>query len=226
MQNREHKANSARRSLPKRFLVIFLRIFFKLLYHQFAWTYDGVACVVSLGAWQKWVRSLVPYIDSPNVLEIGFGPGHLLVELSQKGITTFGLDESQQMVKLAKNRLERKRLPWLIMRGEAQALPLADECMYQVVMTFPAEYILNPTALSETRRILIKGGKVLILPFAWITGHTPWHRLAAWVNRISGEAPALDERALDPLKEAGFAVGWEMKDFGSSEIVLIHLVKQ
>jgi ubiquinone/menaquinone biosynthesis C-methylase UbiE len=226
MQNRKHIGNSARQALPNSFLVIILRTFFKLLYHPFAWAYDGVASIVSLGAWQTWVRSVVPLVDGTKALEIGFGPGHLLVELSQKGVTTFGLDESQQMVKLAHKRLRNTGLPVNLLRGQAQSLPLVNECIQQVVMTFPAEFILNPITLAEIHRILIHGGKVLILPFAWITGRAPWHRLAAWVNHITGEAPEWDEKTLEPLKNTGFEVSWEMKDFTTSKIVLIRLIKR
>src|SRR4030065_1593661 len=96
--------------LPKRLLVILLRSFFKLLYHQFAWTYDWVASIVSLGAWKSWVLSAPSYLDSRRTLEIGFGPGHLQLALHQMGITTIGLDESKQMANTARLRLLRQGL--------------------------------------------------------------------------------------------------------------------
>lgn len=212
-------------SFPKRLLLTFLRTFFKLLYHQFAWAYDGVASIVSLGIWQKWVKSVLPYLDGPRVLEIGFGPGHLLVGLHQKGITAYGLDESRQMGHIAKRRLERLGRSSNLIRGDTKTLPFADECIHQVAMTFPAEYILNSTTITEIRRVLIKGGVALVLPFAWITGRRPWERLIAWVNRVTGETPDWDEKGLDPLKKAGFEVSWELLDFTSSKIILIRLLK-
>ena len=212
-------------SLPKRLFLIFLRTFFKLLYHQFAWTYDGVASIVSMGAWIKWVQSVLPFVDGPRTLEIGYGPGHLLVGLYQKGIKAYGLDESIQMGKLAKKRVERLGLRPNLIRGDAQTLPFANESFHQVVITFPAEYILNSPTLSEIHRVLIKGGVALVIPVAWITGRKPWERVAAWVNRITGEAPAWDERVLDPLKRVGFEVSWEMINFSYSKIVLVHLLK-
>jgi ubiquinone/menaquinone biosynthesis C-methylase UbiE len=211
---------------PKPVIAVILKLFFQLLYHQFAWAYDGVAWVVSLGAWQGWVRSVAASIDGPTVLEIGFGPGHLLTELARKGIVAIGLDESCQMIRLAKKRFIKKNLSGKLLRGEAQTLPLTNECIHQVVMTFPAEYILNPLTLAEVHRVLVNRGKAYILPFAWITSRSPIHRLAAWVNRITGEAPTWNERLLAPLENTGFEVNWEMKDFGSSKAVLIQLTKQ
>jgi ubiquinone/menaquinone biosynthesis C-methylase UbiE len=226
MEKPDHQNHFTNRSHPQRVLAAALKIFFKLLYHQLAWAYDGIAWVVSLGAWQQWIRSVVPYVKGSKVLEIGFGPGHLLAELAQEGSIAFGVDESWQMARLAQKNLNRKNSPANLLRGKAEALPLSDESIQQVVMTFPAEYILNPLTLGEIHRILIKGGSVYIIPFAWITGRSPAHRLAAWVNRITGEAPPWDERILEPLEKAGFTTSWEMKDYISSKVILLHLVKQ
>lgn len=226
METPDRQDHFTNRAQPNRVLAAALKIFFKLLYHQLAWAYDGVAWVVSLGAWQQWTRSVMPYVKGSKVLEIGFGPGHLLAELAQEGLVTFGLDESGQMTRLAQRNLSRKSVSAHLLRGKAETIPFANESIQQVVLTFPAEYILNPLTLREIHRVLINGGSVHIVPFAWITGRSPMHRLAAWVNRITGEAPPWNESILEPLEKAGFKASWEMKDFRTSKAMLIHLDKQ
>jgi ubiquinone/menaquinone biosynthesis C-methylase UbiE len=208
-----------------RSIVLFLRVFYRLLYHQFAWTYDWVASIVSLGAWQNWVRSVLPYIDGPRTLELGFGPGHLQVSLLQKGISVFGLDESSQMAQIAHRRIKRLGKASNLVRGHAQALPYANESFNQVVMTFPAEFFLNHQTFAEINRLLVNGGAVFILPFAWITGRKPLERFVAWINRITGEAPDWDEKFLDPMKNMGFDVIWKMMYFSSSKLLIIQLTK-
>jgi 2-polyprenyl-3-methyl-5-hydroxy-6-metoxy-1,4-benzoquinol methylase len=89
----------------RKFLAVLMRNFFALLYHQFAWTYDFVAAVVSLGMWKQWVSSTLPYLDGPRVLEIGHGPGHLLLALAEKGLKATGLDESRWMGKIALKKI-------------------------------------------------------------------------------------------------------------------------
>jgi len=84
--------------------------FFNLLYHPFAWTYDLVAAIVSLGRWQDWLMQAMPYL-SGRVLEIGFGPGHLQVALNEAGMQAFGLDESRQMGRQARRRLWQGEVP-------------------------------------------------------------------------------------------------------------------
>lgn len=40
----------------------FMRVFFHLLYHPFAFTYDLVAAVVSFGQWKNWGQSILPLL--------------------------------------------------------------------------------------------------------------------------------------------------------------------
>lgn len=222
-QNNLH--HSKRLTQPHRFFETILRIFFKLLYHQLAWTYDWIASAVSLGAWQEWTLSTLPYLHGPRVLEIGYGPGHLQISMCQKGISVFGLDESSQMAKLATKRMINQGLSPGLIRGLAQALPFADDCIHQVVMTFPADFIFNPKTILEIHRILVQGGTAIVLPFAWITGHTIIERAFAWINRITGETPQWDEKSIDPLKQMGFDISWEMVDYPSSKVLIIQMKK-
>ncbi len=225
MQNPANLGSRTPLSPGIRLLASFLRLFFKLLYHQLAWTYDWVAWIVSLGSWQKWVLSVVPYLEGPRTLEIGFGPGHLQEALSRKGITIFGLDESVQMGQTAQRRLIRLGFHPNLIRGDALAIPFAACSFHHVVMTFPSEYILNPVSLAEIHRVLTDGGTAIMLPLAWITGKKPLERTAAWINRITGEAPEWNEKSLEPLKNAGFTVSWEMIEFDSSKALLIRMDK-
>src|SRR6266540_6656752 len=84
-----------------------LRFFFRLLYHQFAFTYDLVAATVSFNRWKDWVMSVIPFIKGNRILEIGHGPGHLQRILLSRNLVTVGIDESAQMGHLAKRNLTR-----------------------------------------------------------------------------------------------------------------------
>ncbi len=206
-------------------LAAFLRTFFKLLYHQFAWAYDIVAAVVSLGAWQQWVQSVLPFLGRENTLEIGFGTGHLQLALHRRGIATFGLDESQQMVRITRRRLARSGSPVNLVRAEATRLPFAAQSFSRLVMTFPSEFVLNPSSLAEAHRLLTPGGLAVILPFAWVTGRRPWERFIAWVYHITGQAPRWDEQILSSLQLPGFVLTWKMVTFPFSQVLVICLRK-
>jgi ubiquinone/menaquinone biosynthesis C-methylase UbiE len=203
-----------------------LRAFFTLLYHQLAWAYDWIASIVSLGDWDLWVKSVLPYMDGPKILEIGFGPGHLHLSLHQNGFSVVGIDESLQMSNITQRRINRSGYTPRLVRGMSSNLPFSDGSFNQVVMTFPAEFIFNQQTITEIYRILVNGGKAIILPLAWITGHTPLQRVAAWLNHITGEAPDWDEQNLEPLKRFGFIAGYEMIQYTGSKVLLIQLIKQ
>ncbi len=206
--------------VPLRFRLLAapLKLFFKLLYHQFAWTYDWVAAIVSLGLWQDWILSIVPFINGGAVLEMGHGPGHLqeallvLKNSSSQGITqVVGLDASPQMGRQASRRLRKKGLEQHLVNGMGQSLPFASRTFQQVVATFPTEYIMQEDTLQEIWRVLAPGGVLIVVPSAWITGESPLQKAAAWLFRFTGQAPErkdgslLDERALEPVHKLGFS---------------------
>ena len=145
----------------------FLRFVFSLLYHPFAWSYDLVAATVSLGHWNEWVRSTLPLIQGRKVLELGSGPGHLQVELKRKGFLVFGLDESWPMVRQSSHRLRRKGYPANLVRGLTQHLPF-EPSFETVIATFPSEYIFDPDTIREIHRVLIPGGRLIVLLSAGI----------------------------------------------------------
>jgi len=194
-----------------RFIQFILRPIYNLLYHQFAWTYDLVAAVISLGHWDEWVRSILPYIENQRVLEIGHGPGHLQLALHERGFQVFGLDESRQMSRLAARRLRKKGIKTNLSRGLAQSLPFRRNAFQNVALTFPSEYIFDPPTLTEIQRVLMPGGRLVILPIAWITGKRPLERLAAWFFRFTGEAPGKPGELNPELKSLFARAGFEVR---------------
>ncbi len=212
-------------SLPYRILMSFMRVFFKLLYHQFACGYDLVSTIVSAGRWRMWVVSVLPDVNGPLVLEIGHGPGHLLAELGDRGTRVVGLDESWSMSRLAFLRLVSLELSRLLVNGYAQFLPFRNNTFNTVVSTFPSEYILDTRSLSEVLRVLVPGGKLIILPIAWITGNGLYDRLAAWLFRVTGQTPDWDELYTQHLVSTGFSVSIEHRALISSQLLIVHAEK-
>jgi len=208
----------------RKILAVLMRNFFALLYHQFAWTYDFVSALVSLGMWKLWVKSTLPYLDGPRVLEIGHGPGHLLLALAEKGLKATGLDESPWMGKIALKKIKDTTTTYIV-NGYAQFLPFSNTAFNQVVATFPPEFILESAALQEIRRVLVNGGSLVVLPFAWITGHRLSDRLARGLFQFTNQAPEWDDRFLAPFHSAGFQTEVKFIQQDRSTVVLIRAFK-
>jgi ubiquinone/menaquinone biosynthesis C-methylase UbiE len=213
-----------------------LRFFFRLLYHPFAFAYDLVAATVSVGRWNDWVASVLPFLSGTHILELGSGPGHLQRLLHSRNLLAVAIDESAPMLRLAQRNL-RRGLPsgatphpayaqTTLTRGLAQHLPFADSSFDTVVATFPAEYITDPRTLSEVKRCLSDGGRFVVLPVALQLGRNLLERMMALLFRVTGQTPAnpLDElkaRLEAPFREAGFEVAVEEVRNGSSLLLVV-----
>lgn len=192
---------------------------------------------------------VVPFIAGSRVLEIGHGPGHLQRVLLSRGLIAVGLDESRQMGRLAKRRIENDPLPPVnahtksssthqpayaqsnITRGLAQGLPFPDSTFDTVVSTFPAEYIFDPVTLTEAYRVLTRNGRFVILPGAVITGRGIWDRFMAWVFRFTGQTPPnlseiIHKRSKEPFDNAGFQLEIHELDVKSSIVFIMVATKK
>lgn len=196
----------------------FLRLFFDLLYHQFAFTYDLVAAAVSFNRWKDWTREVLPLIEGTRILELGFGPGHLHRLLRREGWFAVGIDESPQMTRLA--RRNTKGMANLT-RGLAQHLPFQSEAFDTIISTFPSEYIFDQDTLAEARRCLMVRGRLIVLLAAM-----PKSRALKWLYKITGESPSQTEEVVknklqEPFLLAGFATDIKNVELKSSRLLIV-----
>jgi len=192
---------------------------FHLLYNQFAWTYDAVSWLVSLGNWRRWQRAVIPYLAGERTLEMASGTGNLLIDLAEAGFRPCGLDLSPYMVRITRRKLRRRGLAVPLCRGRAQALPFADGVFDSVVSTFPAEFILQPTTLGEVARVLRPGGRAVVIAEARLAGRGLLSRLIELLYTITGQRgpwPTMDT----PLQEVGLTATEERPGNGLVRIIV------
>jgi ubiquinone/menaquinone biosynthesis C-methylase UbiE len=203
----------------------FIRWAFARFYREFAWTYDAVAWLVSAGLWQRWVLSVVPYLRG-QVLELGFGSGHVQLALARQGTAAFGLDASPQMVARTARRLRKAGHYAALCRGVAQQLPFADDSFDGVLATFPAEYILDHATASEVRRVLAPGGQLLLLDGAQFTRDGAYERLSDLAFRAtlqsSVRASVSQLPYLRHFVAAGFRFTAHWQAVGPSRVMIVQ----
>ncbi len=76
-------------------------------YSRFARVYD--LAVKLLPVWKTWIKSALPHIRGPRVLEASFGTGYLLMHYADE-FETHGIDFNDKMVEVARANLGRKHI--------------------------------------------------------------------------------------------------------------------
>jgi len=161
---------------------------FRLLYNELAWLYDPVSWAVSLGLWRRWQQTALAYMPpSGGVLEVGFGPGHMLVDLATAGYCPAGLDLSPNMLRLAQRRLRGRGAAANLVRGRANALPFRACAFDAVVLTFPTPFVYDPVWIYHLERVLRPGGRLIVVETSFLTRRDPAARFVEWLSRITGE---------------------------------------
>ena len=167
-----------------------IKLGFRLLYHELAFTYDMVSAVVSLGAWRCWQRTALRHLPPPGagrVLELAHGTGNLQLDLIETGYETFAIDFSSQMGRIARHKLRRRQLPVRFSQARAQQLPYPAGVFAGVVSTFPTNFILEPETLREVHRVLQAGGQLIIVPNGVLASGDVAATLLEWLYRITGQ---------------------------------------
>jgi ubiquinone/menaquinone biosynthesis C-methylase UbiE len=176
---------------------------FRLLYNELACFYDPVSWTVSMGRWRRWQQTVWTYLPpAGRILEVGPGPGHLLVDLLSAGYQPFGLELSLAMLRLVRQRFGRLSLAIPLCRGDAGSLPFAPGAFDAVVATFPTAYVYDPDYLGEVARVLRPGGRLVIVQMAYFERQGFLSHPLAWLYKITGQSgPGPDLAQL--LSQAG-----------------------
>jgi ubiquinone/menaquinone biosynthesis C-methylase UbiE len=167
-----------------------VRFGFRLLYNEFAFTYDLVSRFVSFGAWRCWTRASLKHLPPEKgalVLELAHGTGSLQLDLHAAGYKVVGYDLSPAMGRIAQGKLRRQGLTAWLARGRAQQLPFAAEAFAAVVSTFPTDFIAAEATLSEVRRVLMAEGVFVIVPNAQLVGGGVSEQSIEALYRITGQ---------------------------------------
>ncbi len=189
------------------------------LYHEFAWSYDWVSWLVSFGRWSAWRSLALEEVVGEDVLELGFGTGVLLSELSERGLRVTGLERSPAMHWVAARRLagEGRRVPSVC--AAAQTMPFFDHCFDVVVATFPAPYILESSTLRECRRVLRGNGRLVIVGL-WVTPRSGWLRRLLPVFYAAPSQAGVDALR-ERLRRAGFQAEVSMRAQGWVDVSIL-----
>ncbi len=198
-------------------------------------TYDRYARLFSLGQDPRWRRFLVSRIDADpgdTIVDVATGTGAVAIELVQQtGCRVIGVDQSPEMLAVARERVARAGLGDRISFVEAGAerLPFADAEFDGLTFTYLLRYVRDVReTMRELARVVRPGGGVgglefgvprgparplwsayvgAVLPLAGRLASPDWRRVGSFlgpsIRAFSAEWP--DDRVAAVWEEAGIA---------------------
>lgn len=125
-------------------------------------TYDRLNRLMTLGLDRRWRKRALRGIQG-NVLDVACGTGDMVVELLKHGCTVTGIDLSDEMLAIAR----QKATSAIFQLGNAEALPFPDASFDAVTCAFGVRNFVHlEQGLNEMLRVLKPGGQLVILELA------------------------------------------------------------
>jgi len=127
-------------------------------------SYDRVGAALSLGQDPLWRRFLVSRLPrGGRVLDVATGTGLVAAELIRRGFEVTGVDQSAEMLDVARRRFGDKVE---LVEASADSLPFPNDTFDHLTFTYLLRYVDDPgAALAELARVVQAGGTVASLEF-------------------------------------------------------------
>lgn len=122
--------------------------------------------------WRKRLTRFLPEKENLRILDLATGTGDVLLTLCRtcpRIASAIGSDLSEEMLKLARQKVAARSLDHIItlQREDATDLKLADNSFDCITIAFGIRNLTDLSAgLSEMHRVLVPGGRLLILEFS------------------------------------------------------------
>jgi demethylmenaquinone methyltransferase/2-methoxy-6-polyprenyl-1,4-benzoquinol methylase len=142
------------------------------LFGAIAPRYDFINDLQSFGLHRRWKARLVQLASvrpRSRALDVCCGTGDIAFRLADAGADVTGMDFSEPMLRVARQRSGRDRNPNVIpafLQGDAMALPFEAGAFEIVTVGYGLRNLANWEAgVAEMLRVLRPGGRMLVLDF-------------------------------------------------------------
>lgn len=115
--------------------------------------------------WEGLARALIQLAPRGRYADLGIGDGMLTLMLSEVAQSVTAVDISPEMLSQLRARAAKQGITNIeTVEGEIEDLPLPDASFDVVVLSQALHHAVHPArALGEARRILVPGGRLLVI---------------------------------------------------------------
>jgi len=145
-----------------------------------------------------------------KVLDIGCGTGHPSLYIAEDVGSIIGIDKSERMIEIARNRLRRSRSDNVVFKvGDAESLEFPKESFDAIILCGSLATLSNKKrSLHEIKRVLRKHGKVACIEANWLYESTHGRHFKGEGNFILTEKGSIRyrfvRRLVYPHKETDY----------------------
>lgn len=158
------------------------------MFNNIAPKYDFLNHVLSMGIDIKWRNRVNKMLHSEKVesiLDIATGTGDLALTLHKENVKIKGLDISEGMLEVGRQKIKEKGLEKDIefILGDAENMPFPDNNFDAITVAFGVRNFANlEKGLKEMRRVLKPNGRVFVLEFSQPTS-VPFKQIYNFYSR-------------------------------------------
>lgn len=147
------------------------------MFSQIAHRYDRANAILSMGVHHLWRRRMVRLSKvqrGMRVLDCATGTGDLAFEFARtvgSSGNVVGTDLNREMLAYAPSKARSKGLTVTFSEADVQALPFNDATFDVSSIAFGIRNVDDPSrALAEMARVVVRGGRVVVLEFGKPSG--------------------------------------------------------
>jgi demethylmenaquinone methyltransferase/2-methoxy-6-polyprenyl-1,4-benzoquinol methylase len=183
--------------------------------------YDRMGAVLSFGQDPRWRGTLVDAINplpGQRVLDVATGTGLVAFALARRGCDVVGLDQSEDMLAVARRHLSRRpdlerRITFVT--GEAERLPFDDGEFDALTFTYLLRYVDDRAAtMRELARVVKPHGRIGMVEFG--VPESPPLR-AAWRLHTRAGLPIIGRAVSEAWFEVGRFLGPNIEELYAQE---------
>jgi demethylmenaquinone methyltransferase/2-methoxy-6-polyprenyl-1,4-benzoquinol methylase len=148
------------------------------MFDAIAWRYDFLNHFLSFSIDRIWRRKAIRIIgaacEKPRILDVATGTGDLAIAAMKiHPVRITGIDISRNMLDIGIEKIRKKSLTGMIelLQADSENIPFNDNMFDVAMVAFGVRNFSDPLkGLSEMRRVIRKGGMLLVLEFSKPTG--------------------------------------------------------